>query len=85
MYRARLALRTTRLQIQAPMTTTFIIDGEEHPRICFGAERSREDSPCPDCGTYYGDVHQVGCEVEECPKCGGQVVACSCLDAPLAG
>jgi rRNA maturation endonuclease Nob1 len=48
-------------------------------------ERDPEESPCPGCGVYYFDLHQPGCEFEECPVCGGQVVACTCFDAPKPG
>jgi hypothetical protein len=60
-------------------------DGRKAPRVAFGGERFREDSPCPGCGTYYGDVHQWGCEIEECPFCGDSLPACDCLDAPRPG
>ena len=64
---------------------TYFIEGEELPRVPFGMEREREDSPCPGCGAYFGDFHQAGCDVEECPRCGGQVATCGCIDAPKAG
>ena len=66
-------------------STVVVIEGAEYDRVRFGEEREREDSPCPGCGTYYGDVHDPGCDVEECPKCGGQQVRCGCVDAPRAG
>jgi hypothetical protein len=61
------------------------IEGEEFSRRRFGEEQHREESPCPGCGVYYGDVHELGCDVEECPKCGAQLAKCGCIEAPTAG
>lgn len=61
------------------------IDGKDYARVPFGGERDREDSPCPGCGVYYGDEHDPGCEVEECPRCGGPLAKCTCFGAPHAG
>lgn len=47
-------------------------------RIPFGGERHREESPCPECGVYYFELHEPGCPVEECPVCGGPLVSCGC-------
>lgn len=33
---------------------------------------------CHDCGTPFGEVHHLGCDMEECPKCGGQYFICDC-------
>jgi len=61
------------------------IDGREWTRVRFGEERDLEDSPCPGCGVYYGDLHTPGCDVEQCPRCGAQSIRCGCEDAPHAG
>lgn len=33
---------------------------------------------CPDCGAVRGEPHHIHCSVEPCPKCGGQIIGCSC-------
>lgn len=33
---------------------------------------------CPACQAAAGELHELGCPVEICPWCGGQLVHCSC-------
>jgi hypothetical protein len=35
---------------------------------------------CHDCGIYnhYQNIHHYGCDIERCPKCGGQLISCDC-------
>jgi len=33
---------------------------------------------CHDCAAMYGKLHHCGCDVERCPKCGGQLISCDC-------
>ncbi|NOX26222.1 MAG: hypothetical protein GXP59_08965 [Deltaproteobacteria bacterium] len=33
---------------------------------------------CPVCATDHGDLHRLGCPVEICPWCGGQLAKCNC-------
>ena len=33
---------------------------------------------CPDCGATPGELHKRGCDVENCPGCGRQLLGCCC-------
>jgi hypothetical protein len=33
---------------------------------------------CPDCRVPVGGYHHPGCDMEECPRCGGQAITCDC-------
>ena len=35
---------------------------------------------CGDCGVKEGELHKDGCDMEKCPKCGGQLISCGCYD-----
>ena len=38
---------------------------------------------CHDCNIVNGQVHHFGCDMERCPKCGGQLISCDCKDKKL--
>jgi len=61
------------------------IDGEWMRRIkCGGARDLHPPSKgerCYDCGAKAGHYHHPGCDSERCPKCGLQLISCSC-DVP---
>ena len=35
---------------------------------------------CHDCNISGGGYHHPGCDMERCPKCGGQLISCGCLE-----
>jgi len=49
--------------------------GEEQERAAFAEGNPR----CHDCGAKKGHYHHPGCDVEECPECGGQLIGCECV------
>jgi hypothetical protein len=38
---------------------------------------------CPACHAATGEIHELGCPVEVCPWCGGQLIHCECRFARL--
>jgi len=42
----------------------------------------RDTDGCPDCGAEQGEFHQTGCDIEQCPYCGGQLISCDCDPPP---
>ncbi len=59
-------------------------DGSTGDPIKYGkelrADWGRDGGRCHDCGARPGHYHHPGCDVEECPGCGGQLIGCECLE-----
>lgn len=67
---------------ESQLFTSFSVKGEVYKRIKFGEERSNsyalKQTHCGDCLVKKGYYHTLGCDLEICPKCGGQAISCSC-------
>ena len=57
-------------------------DGTTYTRIPFPMihEGKVNNRKCHDCGVMPGGIHHLFCVVEQCPRCSGQLLSCSCFD-----
>jgi hypothetical protein len=55
-----------------------LVDGA-YQQVAFGSEQGDKGSGnCSYCGVRPRGFHHPGCEVEQCPRCDGQLFACDC-------
>ena len=58
---------------------TVSMSNENLKRIPFGQEqRTFSSLNCGDCGVLASQFHVPGCDAEQCPKCGDQLISCDC-------
>lgn len=69
---------------EAQKLTTLPILGTRYPRVAHGTgRRGSGDGPCEDCAVLPGQLHVLGCDLEECPRCAAQLLTCACFDADI--
>ena len=61
----------------------YVVDaeGNKYKRIKRGSRRDYMPTwygRCYDCGVPRGTYHHDNCDLERCPKCGGQLFGCEC-------
>jgi hypothetical protein len=63
-----------------PRAAKIELKGKVYDRVPFKPEDP--DYLCIDCDAAEGELHELGCDTEECPRCGEQLISCGCLPIP---
>lgn len=59
----------------------YEISGATYERVPF--TQFEGTNSCNDCGIAYGNLHHPRCDLEECPRCHEQAIACDCVQVPV--
>jgi len=54
------------------------IGGKWYKRLMEPVHEVKPNECCHDCGVEPGRYHHWDCDMEKCPKCGGQLISCTC-------
>lgn len=57
------------------LKTVHMHDGKTEDRIKYPSHMSNN---CRDCNCPPDSYHHLGCDMERCPQCGGQIISCEC-------
>lgn len=68
--------REMKMGVSCKVDTVVFEDGEKYTRLT--DHFSEPDGYCHDCNAPHGGYHHPGCDVERCPRCGGQQITCDC-------
>jgi rRNA maturation endonuclease Nob1 len=69
------------MEVSTCIKVTITSDGKEYDPIKYGDEHMGwGEGRCHDCNVEKGGYHHPGCDAEECPVCGGQLISCDCMD-----
>ncbi len=60
--------------------TCYVMHGQAFNRIKYSGadDAGDQEGLCRECGVLQGQFHVPGCQQEDCPRCGGKLVECSC-------